>query len=152
MTTSSQLQLPEVEIDRIVVAEAEDDAAWDEVVPGFSYQVLLTKELEGGYTVTVPTLPGCITYGETKDEAISMAYEAIDLYLESLEARGDAIPVEETRDLNDNTLLDLDADGNLVALTLEHAQVLTSVFELSFQQIVPARELAVARNLFVTHA
>ena len=53
-------------------------------------------------------------------------------------------PVEETRDLNDNTILDLDADGNLVALTLEHAQALASIFDLSFQQIMPARELAVA--------
>ncbi len=60
-----------------------------------SYRVLLTKEVEGGYTVTVPTLPGCITYGETVDEAISMAREAIDLYLESLEAHGDAIPDEQ---------------------------------------------------------
>ena len=91
---STKSQLSEQEIDRIVVAEADDDAAWDEAVAGASYQVLLAKELEGGYTVTVPTLPGCITYGETMDEAISMAREAIDLYLESLEAHGDAIPIE----------------------------------------------------------
>ncbi|MCB0200659.1 MAG: type II toxin-antitoxin system HicB family antitoxin [Anaerolineae bacterium] len=61
---------------------------------GLSYRVLLTKELEGGYTVTVPSLPGCVTYGDTVDEAISMAREAIDLYLESLEAHGDPIPDE----------------------------------------------------------
>ena len=61
---------------------------------GLSYRVLLTKELEGGYTVTVPSLPGCVTYGDTVDEAIRMAREAIDLYLESLEAHGDPIPDE----------------------------------------------------------
>ena len=61
---------------------------------GLSYRVLLTKELEGGYTVTVPSLPGCVTYGDTVDEAISMAREAIDLYLQSLEAHGDPIPDE----------------------------------------------------------
>lgn len=61
-----------------------------------SYRVLLTKEMEGGYTVTVPTLPGCVTYGDTVDEAISMAREAIDLYLESLEAHGEPIPDEQT--------------------------------------------------------
>jgi uncharacterized protein YuzE len=49
-------------------------------------------------------------------------------------------PVEETRDLNENTIIDLDVDGNLVAVTLEHAQALTSVFDLSFQQVMPLRE------------
>jgi len=48
------------------------------------YRVLLRKEPEGGYTVIVPSLPGCITYGETVDEAIKMAKEAIELYLETL--------------------------------------------------------------------
>jgi antitoxin HicB len=35
-----------------------------------TYRVLLNREPEGGYTAIVPTLPGCITYGETVDEAI----------------------------------------------------------------------------------
>jgi len=60
-----------------------------------SYRILLREEPEGGYTVTVPTLPGCITYGETITEAIAMAREAIQLYLESLVAHGDEIPTEE---------------------------------------------------------
>ena len=50
------------------------------------YQVFLHKEPEGGFTVTVPSLPGCVTYGETLDEAQTMAQEAITLYLESVEA------------------------------------------------------------------
>jgi uncharacterized protein YuzE len=45
--------------------------------------------------------------------------------------------VVETIDLNENTLLDLDAGGNLVALTLEHAQELANIFDFSFQQVVP---------------
>lgn len=49
-----------------------------------SYRILLRAEPEGGYTVTVPTLPGCITFGDTITEAIAMAREAIELYLESL--------------------------------------------------------------------
>lgn len=61
---------------------------------GLSYRVLLTKEMEGGYTVTIPTLPGCVTYGDTVAEAISMARGAIDLYLESLEAQSEPIPDE----------------------------------------------------------
>jgi len=60
-----------------------------------SYRILLREEPEGGYTVTVPTLPGCITYGETITEAIAMAREAIELYLESLIAHGEEIPTEE---------------------------------------------------------
>lgn len=60
-----------------------------------SYRILLREEPEGGYTVTAPTLPGCITYGETITEAITMAREAIELYLESLLAHGDEVPTEE---------------------------------------------------------
>ena len=39
-------------------------------------------EPEGGFTVTVPTLPGCITYGKNLNETIEMAKEAIELYIE----------------------------------------------------------------------
>lgn len=60
----------------------------------FTYRILLNREPERGYTVTVPTLPGCITYGETIEEAISMAKEAIELYIESLVAHGEPIPDE----------------------------------------------------------
>lgn len=59
-----------------------------------TYRVLLNREPEGGYTATVPTLPGCITYGETVDEAISMAREAIVLYVESLVAHNEQVPDE----------------------------------------------------------
>jgi predicted RNase H-like HicB family nuclease len=56
------------------------------------YRIAMKKEPEGGYTVTVPSLPGCITYGENIDEAISMAEEAIELYIQELQSRGDEIP------------------------------------------------------------
>ncbi|MBE7443880.1 MAG: type II toxin-antitoxin system HicB family antitoxin [Planctomycetia bacterium] len=61
----------------------------------FNYRILLRKEPEGGYTVIVPTLPGCVTYGDTIDEAIKMAKEAIELYIESLKIHGEEIPTEE---------------------------------------------------------
>jgi antitoxin HicB len=60
-----------------------------------SYRVLLRHEPEGGYTVTVPTLPGCVTYGDDVDHAIEMVREAIELYLESLVAHGEEIPTEQ---------------------------------------------------------
>lgn len=57
-----------------------------------TYRINLRKEEEGGYTVFVPSLPGCITYGETVDEAIDMAKEAIELYIEELQDRGEYVP------------------------------------------------------------
>jgi antitoxin HicB len=59
-----------------------------------TYRVLLNKEPEGGYTVTVPSLPGCITYGKSIENAIDMAKEAIELYIESLIAHGEPVPDE----------------------------------------------------------
>ena len=61
-----------------------------------SYRVLLREEPEGGYTVTVPTLPGCVSYGSHLNEAIAMAREAIELYIESLMAHGEELPCIES--------------------------------------------------------
>jgi predicted RNase H-like HicB family nuclease len=60
-----------------------------------NYRILLRKEAGGGYTVMVPSLSGCVTYGETIEEAIDMAKEAIELYIESLRKHGEMIPTEE---------------------------------------------------------
>jgi antitoxin HicB len=57
-----------------------------------TYRIVLKREPEGGYTVTVPALPGCVTYGENVDEAIVMAEEAIELYVEELQSRNEEIP------------------------------------------------------------
>ena len=57
-----------------------------------TYKILLHKEPEGQYTVTVPALPGCVTFGENVDHAIEMAKEAIELYIEELQERGEKIP------------------------------------------------------------
>jgi antitoxin HicB len=61
----------------------------------YQYTIILYPDPEqGGYTVTVPALPGCVTGGETFEEAIAMAKEAIQLYIESLIADGEPIPTE----------------------------------------------------------
>jgi len=60
-----------------------------------NYRVLLRKEKEGGFTVIVTSLPGCVTYGETLEEALAMAREAIELYLDSLIAEGEEMPTDE---------------------------------------------------------
>jgi len=61
-----------------------------------TYKLLLHKEPEGAYTVIVPTLPGCITYGENIDHAIEMAKEAIELYISDLKEKGQKIPDDST--------------------------------------------------------
>ena len=61
----------------------------------YTYKVNFFKEPDGGYTVSVPLLPGCIIYGETMDQAVNMAKDAIALYIESLMAHGEPIPSEE---------------------------------------------------------
>ncbi|MBI4322617.1 MAG: type II toxin-antitoxin system HicB family antitoxin [Chloroflexi bacterium] len=59
------------------------------------YTLLITPdEEEGGYVVSVPALPGCNTEGETIEEAISNAREAIEGYLLSLKDLGRPIPEE----------------------------------------------------------
>jgi predicted RNase H-like HicB family nuclease len=57
-----------------------------------TYRVLLNEEPEGGFTISVPSLPGCITYGDNLDHALSIAKEAIEGYIEVLKERGDNIP------------------------------------------------------------
>jgi predicted RNase H-like HicB family nuclease len=57
-----------------------------------TYKILLQKEPEGSYTAIVPALPGCITYGETLEQAIEMVQEAIELYIEELQERDENIP------------------------------------------------------------
>jgi antitoxin HicB len=63
-----------------------------------TYRIILTQEQEGGYTVVVPALPGCITYGDNVNHAIDMAKEAIEGYLEVLKEQGDEIP-DDSRSL-----------------------------------------------------
>jgi predicted RNase H-like HicB family nuclease len=50
------------------------------------YNVVFQEELEGGYSVWVPDLPGCASQGETFEEALSNIKEAMDLYLEDNES------------------------------------------------------------------
>jgi predicted RNase H-like HicB family nuclease len=58
-------------------------------------QVILIPATEvGGYTVMVPSLPGCISEGDTLDEALANIKEAIDLHIESMMAHGEAVPEE----------------------------------------------------------
>ena len=58
----------------------------------YQLNVVLRPEPEGGFTATVPTLPGCVTYGRTLAEARKMAKDAISGYIESLKKHKEPIP------------------------------------------------------------
>lgn len=62
-----------------------------------NYKILLREEAEGGFTVFVPSLEGCITYGKDLNEAKKNAKEAIELYIESL--KEDNLPIPKDDDL-----------------------------------------------------
>ena len=59
-----------------------------------TYTALFEASEEGGYIVSVPALPGCLTQGETFEEAKANIQEAIALYIEVLKEDGDDVPVE----------------------------------------------------------
>jgi len=63
------------------------------------YRVLIEPDEDGAFVAEVPSLPGCITQGATRDEALANAREAIAAYLESLEAHGDPVPPPITEEI-----------------------------------------------------
>lgn len=62
----------------------------------YTYSIVLTPAEEGGYTVIVPALAGCVTEGDTVEEALTNAREAITLTIDALTAHGDPIPHESS--------------------------------------------------------
>ena len=56
---------------------------------------VLEPQPDGGYVVTVPDLPGCISQGDTREEAVANITEAIKLYLNDCGDAGDPIPTED---------------------------------------------------------
>ncbi|WMT44837.1 MAG: type II toxin-antitoxin system HicB family antitoxin [Cuniculiplasma divulgatum] len=66
------------------------------------FTVILEPQKDGGFTVSVPALPGCISEGENREEALKNIKEAIELYLEVLKEDGKPIP----QDVGEEVLLD----------------------------------------------
>ena len=56
------------------------------------YRVLIEQDEDGVYVAEVPALPGCISQGRTRAEAVNNVKEAIAAYLESLKAHGEPVP------------------------------------------------------------
>ncbi len=65
----------------------------------YRFTVILSPERDpefaGYYNATVPALPGCVSYGATREEALRNIREAIEGYLEDMQAEGEEIPVDE---------------------------------------------------------
>jgi len=74
----------------------------------YQYNIVLRPEPEGGFTASVPALPGCVTHGRTLTEAKKMAKDAISGYIESLRKHGEPIPT--------------DSDTLVASLDLEYAE------------------------------
>lgn len=62
------------------------------------YTVVLQRENDGGYVVSVPALPGCVSQGDTREQALKNIEEAIQVYLEDVKAAGEPIPAEDGRE------------------------------------------------------
>jgi predicted RNase H-like HicB family nuclease len=56
------------------------------------YRVILEQDEDGMFVAEVPSLPGCISQGKTRSEALKNIQEAIEVYLESLKAHDEPIP------------------------------------------------------------
>ena len=63
------------------------------------YRVLIETDEDGVFVATVPSLPGCVADGATRNDALSNVKDAIALYIESLEEHGDPIPPPITEEL-----------------------------------------------------
>jgi antitoxin HicB len=70
----------------------------DRVQDVYQFTVIIDRQPEGEYLVTVPALPGCYTEGRTLQEAHEMAADAIRVYCASLLKHGEPIPVEPSEE------------------------------------------------------
>jgi predicted RNase H-like HicB family nuclease len=65
------------------------------------YTVVLEQEPDGGYVASVPALPGCVSQGDDRVEALANIQEAIELYIEDCREAGDPVPTEAGKEFVD---------------------------------------------------
>ena len=71
------------------------------------YKTVLRRDPDGGYVVTVPALPGCVSQGETREEALTNVRAAIVAYVADCRDAGDPVPSDdESTELVDVDLAD----------------------------------------------
>jgi predicted RNase H-like HicB family nuclease len=62
------------------------------------YTVILEREQDGGFVAHIPALPGCVSQGDTRQEALENIREAADLYVQDCLESGDPVPSEAGRE------------------------------------------------------
>lgn len=62
------------------------------------YTVILEQEPDGGFVASIPALPGCVSQGDSREEALSNIREAAELYIEDCIAHNDPVPTEAGRE------------------------------------------------------
>jgi predicted RNase H-like HicB family nuclease len=75
-----------------VLRSADSAGSWNRRGTRMKYRVLIEQDEDGVFVAEVPSLPGCVSQGSTRQEAIENVKEAITAYLESLAAHDEAIP------------------------------------------------------------
>jgi predicted RNase H-like HicB family nuclease len=65
------------------------------------YTVVLEQEPDGGYVALVPALPGCVSQGDSRTDALANIREAIELYIKDCRDAGDPVPTEADREFVD---------------------------------------------------
>jgi len=66
----------------------------EKIMTEYKFTIVIERQTEGEYLVSVPALPGCYTEGQTLEEARLMAHDAIQAYCASLRKHGEPIPSE----------------------------------------------------------
>lgn len=83
------------------------------------YPVIIHKDPDSDYGVTVPDLPGCFTAGDTIDDAIAQAAEAIECHIEGMVLDGQTIPAPRSIEFHQQTPDYADGVWALVSVTLD---------------------------------
>ncbi len=66
----------------------------------YLFQAEVEEDEDGRWSAWVPVLPGCATWGYSKDEAITNLHDAVELYVEDMIEAGDALPTEGVQVVN----------------------------------------------------
>jgi predicted RNase H-like HicB family nuclease len=85
--------------DELTIGQDKADVKYAEGGLEMKYRVLIQPDEDGVYVAECPSLPGCVSQGETREEAVANIQEAIEGYLESLKAHGDPIPPAITEEV-----------------------------------------------------
>jgi predicted RNase H-like HicB family nuclease len=63
------------------------------------YSVILHQEPDGGFVAIVPSLPGCVSQGDSRQDALENVEEAIEVYIEDMRDAGETVPPSTRHEL-----------------------------------------------------